>query len=92
MSKPQIFSDVVILTERSVGRILRWEFARDVCEILHCVQNDKMETWTTSILLPKLKLADFQSTEILLLLASWCFVSHKIHEIHKIGKSLRPCL
>ena len=57
LSKTTILSDIVILTERSVGRISRWDLARDICEILHCVQNDKTEAWTTAILLPKKILA-----------------------------------
>ena len=32
----------VILTKRSVGRIPRWDFARDICEMFHCVQHDKL--------------------------------------------------
>ena len=33
LSKTTILSDIVILTERSVGRISRRDFARDVSEI-----------------------------------------------------------
>jgi hypothetical protein len=54
LSKTTILSDIVILTERSVGRISRRDFARDVSEILHCVQDDKTEAWTTAILSPKI--------------------------------------
>ena len=53
LSKMQIFSDVVILTERSVGRISRQDLARDICEMfafplragdlkVHFVQHDKL--------------------------------------------------
>lgn len=32
----------VILTERSVGRIPRSDLARDICEMFHFVQHDKL--------------------------------------------------
>ena len=42
LSKNVFLREVVILTKRSVGRIPRGDFARDICEILHYVQNDKL--------------------------------------------------
>ena len=36
------FSDLKVLTKRSVGRISRRDLARDVCEMFHFVQHDKL--------------------------------------------------
>ena len=36
------FSDLKVLTKRSVGRISRRDLAKDVCEMFHFVQHDKL--------------------------------------------------